>query len=89
MQGLQGVAAYNIRMKSPTSWLYAVEPAIRVDLADPNTDAGSDQVTTLTGVLGVYLSSRAQFRVAYERQSFQDDASPSISGIRSALTVNF
>jgi hypothetical protein len=35
------------------------------------------------------MSSRAQFRVGYERQSFQDDASPSISGIRSALTVNF
>jgi hypothetical protein len=34
------------------------------------------------------MSSKAQFRVAYERQSFQGDA-PSISGIRSALTVNF
>ena len=89
IQGLQGVAAYNIRMKSPTSWLYAVEPAIRVDLADPNTDADNDRVTTITGVLGVYLSSRAQFRVGYERQSFQGDVSPSISGVRSALTVNF
>jgi hypothetical protein len=89
IQGLQGVAAYNIRMKSPTSWLYAVEPAIRVDLADPNTDADNDRVTTITGVLGVYLSSRAQFRVGYERQSFQGDVTPSISGVRSALTVNF
>jgi hypothetical protein len=89
IQGLQGVAAYNIRMKSPTSWLYAVEPAIRVDLADPNTDADNDRVTTITGVLGVYLSSRAQVRVAYERQSFQGDVTPSISGVRSALTVNF
>lgn len=89
MQGIHGLAAYNIRMKSPTSWLYAVEPAFRVDLADPNTDADDDRVTTLTAVLGVYLSSKAQFRVAYERQSFQDGASPSISGVRSALTVNF
>ena len=34
-RGIQGVAAYNIRMTSPTSWLYAVEPPFRVDLADP------------------------------------------------------
>jgi len=89
MQGLQGLAAYNIRMKSPTSWLYAVEPALRIDLADPNTDADDDRVTTVTAVLGLYLSSKAQFRLALERQSFQGDVSPSISGMRSALTVNF
>ena len=89
IQGLQGVAAYNIRMKSPTSWLYAFEPAFRVDIADPNTDGDNDRVTTISAVLGVYLSSRSQFRVAYERESFQGDVSPSISGMRSALTVNF
>ncbi len=89
IQGIHGVAAYNIRMQSPTSWLYAFEPAVRIDIADPNTDADNDKVTTLTGVLGVYMSSRAQFRVGYERQSFQGDVSPSISGVRSALTVNF
>ena len=89
IQGLQGVAAYNIRMKSPTSWLYAFEPALRVDLADPNTDADDDRVTTISAVLGIYMSSRAQFRVAYERESFQGDVNPSISGMRSALTVNF
>ena len=89
IQGVQAVAAYNIRMTSPTSWLYAVEPAFRIDVADPNADAEDDKVTTLTGVLGIYRSSRAQLRVAYERQSFQGDVSPSISGVRSALTVNF
>ena len=89
IQGMQGVAAYNIRMTSPTSWLYAVEPAFRIDIADPNTDAEGDKVTTITGVLGIYMSSRAQLRVAYEQQSFQDDAAPSISGVRSALTVTF
>jgi hypothetical protein len=89
MQGIQGIAAYNIRMSSPTSWLYAVEPAVRFDLADPNTRVDDDRVTTITAVLGVYMSSRAQIRVAYERQSFQGDVSPSISGVRSAFTVNF
>ena len=89
IQGMQGVAAYNIRMKSPTSWLYAVEPAFRVDIADPNTNADNDRVTTISAVLGVYMSSKAQFRVAYERESFQGSVTPSISGIRSALTVSF
>ena len=89
IQGVQGLAAYNYRLKSPTSWLYAIEPAFRLDLADPNTDAGDDRVTTLTAVLGFYMSSKAQFRVAYERQSFQGANVPSISGVRSALTVNF
>lgn len=89
MRGIQGVAAYNFRFQSPTSWLYAVEPAFRLDLADPNTNADDDRVTTITAVLGIYMSSRAQLRVAYERESFQGDVTPSISGVRSALTVNF
>jgi hypothetical protein len=89
MRGIQGLAAYNIRMKSPTSWLYAVEPAFRIDFADPNTDTDDDRVTTLTAVLGIYMSSRAQLRVAYERESFQAPGAESISGVRSALTVNF
>jgi hypothetical protein len=89
IQGIQGLAAYNYRMKSPTSWLYAIEPAFRIDFADPNTDAANDRVTTLTAVLGFYMSSKAQFRVAYERQSFQGTSVPSISGLRSALTVSF
>ena len=42
-----------------------------------------------TAVMGVYFSSRAYLRVAYERQSFQDDITPSISGVRSMLGVNF
>jgi hypothetical protein len=83
------LAAYNYRFKSPTSWLYAIEPAFRIDFADPNTAVEGDRSTLLTAVFGIYMSSKAQFRVAYERQSFQDDITPAISGIRSALTVNF
>ena len=57
-------------------------------VSDPNTDLDGDRSTLITGVLGFYMSSKAQFRVAYERQSFQGGAA-SISGVRSALTVNF
>jgi hypothetical protein len=89
IRGIQGLAAYNYRFKSPTSWLYAIEPAFRVDVSDPNTNAVNDRATLITAVLGIYMSSKAQLRVAYERQSFQGDVTPSISGLRSALTVSF
>jgi hypothetical protein len=89
MRGFQALAAYNIRMKSPTAWLYAVEPSLRIDLADPDTDTADNRVTTLTATLGLYLSSRAWLRVAFEHQSFQGDAAPSVSGVRSQLAVNF
>ena len=88
MQGIQFVGAYNIRMTSPTSWLYAVEPLFRIDFADPDTDTENDRVTTLTAGIGVYLSSKAWFRVAYEQEDFQGDAE-SISGVRSMLAVSF
>ncbi|MGZ8391213.1 MAG: porin [Gemmatimonadales bacterium] len=89
IRGIQGLAAYNYRFKSPTAWLYAIEPAFRYDVADPNTSLENDRATLITAVLGIYMSSRAQLRVAYERESFQGDVNPSISGMRSALTVNF
>ncbi len=89
MRGIQGVAAYNIRMTSPTSWLYAIEPFARVDLADPDTDADDNGATTITAGLGLYMSSKAWFRIAYERQSFQAADAASVSGIRSMLAVSF
>jgi hypothetical protein len=89
MRGIQGVAAYNIRMTSPTSWLYAVEPFARVDLADPDTDTDDNGATTVTAGLGLYMSSKAWFRIAYERQSFQAEDAESVSGIRSMLAVSF
>jgi hypothetical protein len=76
-------------MTSPTSWLYAIEPFARVDLADPDTDTDDDGATTITAGLGLYMSSKAWFRIAYERQSFQAEDAVSVSGIRSMLAVSF
>lgn len=89
MTGIQALAAYNIRMKSPTSWLYAIEPTLRVDIADPDTDVDDNGSTLISATLGFYASSRAQFRVGFESQSFQASGAKSITGMRSALTVNF
>jgi hypothetical protein len=85
--GVSAIGAYNIRIKSPTSWLYAIEPSIRYDFADPDTDLDENGTTLITAVLGFYMSSRAQFRIGYENESFRLRA-PSISGIRTALTMN-
>jgi len=89
MRGISLVGAYNIRMKSPTAWLYAIEPAFRYDVADPNTNTADDGSSLITAVLGFYLGSRVQLRVAYESQSFQAPGAESINGVRTALTVNF
>lgn len=89
MTGFQALAAYNIRMQSPTSWLYAIEPSVRVDISDPDTEVSDNGSTLITATLGFYASSRAQFRVGFESQSFQAPGAKSITGVRSALTVNF
>lgn len=89
MTGFQALAAYNIRMKSPTSWLYAIEPSVRLDVADPDTEVDDNGSTLISAVLGFYASSRAQFRVGVESQSFQASGAKSITGVRSALTVSF
>ncbi len=87
--GIQGVAAYNIRMQSPTSFLYAIEPAFRYDIAEPNNSVIDDQTTLITAGVNLYLSSKAQFRLMYESQSFEDSSLKTISGFRTALTMNF
>jgi hypothetical protein len=89
MRGVQGVAAYNVRMAGPQAWLYAVEPFARLDVADPDTDADDNGATTITAGVGLYLSSKAWLRIAYERQSFQADDAESVGGIRSMLAVSF
>jgi hypothetical protein len=91
IRGLSVVSAYNIRLKSPTSWLYAVEPSFRFDLSDPNTASSSnqDEITTITGVVGFYMSSKAQFRVGYDYQKSQATGATAVSGVRTSLAVNF
>lgn len=88
-QGISLVGAWHIRMKDPNAFLYGIEPAVRFDMVDPDTDTNDDGGSIITAGVNFYLSSRAQLRAAYERQSFQNDAIHSISGVRTAFTVNF
>lgn len=91
IRGLSLVGAYNVRLKTPTSWLYAVEPSFRFDLSDPNTtsSANQDRITTVTGAIGFYMSSKAQLRIGYDYQKSQASGTAAVSGIRTALTMNF
>ena len=89
IQGISVVGAWHIRMKNPNAFLYAIEPAVRFDTADPDTDTNDDGATLITAGINLYLSSRAQIRMAYENQSFQASGANSISGVRTAFTVNF
>jgi hypothetical protein len=89
IQGISVVGAFHVRMKSPDAFLYGIEPSLRFDSADPDTDTDDDGSTLITAAINLYLSSRAQLRFAYENQSFQADGLESISGVRSAFTVNF
>lgn len=89
IQGISAVAAWHIRMKDPNAFLYGIEPAVRFDMADPDTDTEDDGATLITAALNVYLSSRAQVRFAFENQSFQASSLESISGVRVGYTMNF
>jgi hypothetical protein len=91
IRGLAAIAAWHRRLapsRAPLQ-LWAIEPALRIDVADPDADADDDRATLASAVLGLYFSSRAQLRVGYERQSFEDDALEAIQGLRTAVTVSF
>jgi hypothetical protein len=89
MRGFQVVAAWHLRTPGSAAWLHGVEPFARLDLADPDTDSEDDGATLFSAGVGLYLSSKAWLRVAYERQGFQAEGAESVGGIRSMLAVSF
>ena len=89
MRGLISILAYHVRRGGDAPMLFAIEPALRIDIADPNLDAEDDGSSLIGGALGLYFSPRAQIRFAVEHQLFQAEGAPSITGLRSAVFVNF
>ncbi len=87
--GLSLVGAYHIRMAQKESFLYAIEPAVRFDVSDPDKDTADNGTTIITAGVNFYLSSKTRFQVMYENQSFQASGLESIQGIRTALAVSF
>ena len=89
MRGFSGLIAYQVRRQGERLAVMAIEPMARIDLADPDTDADDDGATLVSGGIGLYFTSRAQLRIAVEHQSFQAPGASSITGVRSAVIVNF
>ena len=74
MRGMQGLAAYNISLEQPDV-LALCDRAVRpAGPGRPDTDTDDNGATLITAGIGVYMSSKAWFRVAYERQGFQGRA---------------
>ncbi len=88
LRGLSAVSAYHLRLK-PGGSLYAVEPVVRFDWADPDTDAPRNGSTLLTAGINLYLTSKAQIRLMFETQNPEAPGAPTLSGIRGAMTINF
>lgn len=88
MLGFSLVGAYNFRM--PEGHLfYALEPAVQLDMGDPNTDAGNDETYLFRIGLNAYLTPQTQFRFMFEDMSFQADGAESIFGIRTGVTISW
>lgn len=88
LRGFSAVTAYHVRLASGGS-VYAVEPALRFDWADPNADASRDGSTLFSAGVNLYLTPRAQIRLMFERQNPEAPGAPTISGVRGAMTINF
>ncbi|MFN0179939.1 MAG: porin [Gemmatimonadales bacterium] len=88
MSGLSLVGAYHVRTKQSKA-LFAIEPVLRLDLADPDVDAADNASTLITAGVNVYLTARSQLRLMFESQNAQATGVKTISGIRSAWTMNF
>jgi len=88
MTGLSLVGAYHVRTKGSKA-LFAVEPVLRFDWADPDSDVGDNGSTLLTGGVNFYLTARSQLRVVFESQNAQAAGLKTISGLRTAWTMNF
>jgi energy-converting hydrogenase Eha subunit G len=62
---------------------------VQYDVADTDADTDDNGTTLVHAGVNFYLSSKAQIRIMYERQNFNAEGAESISGVRTALTVNF
>ena len=81
------VLAYNVPIERDA--LHSVEPVFRFDIADPDADLPADHSRLLSAGIGLYLTTKAQFRVMVERQSFADPAMEPVAGVRAAVTARF
>jgi hypothetical protein len=71
--GASVIAAYRIATRgTDTRLVKLVEPALRFDYLDPDTDAGDDHGILITPVLNVYFANSVVLRVGLDLYSYTD-----------------
>ena len=84
--GVSIITAYRLATKgSDTRVIKIIEPAIRFDFADPNTDTDNDQGILITPVLNIYFANSVQLRAGMDFYMYKDAAGTS----RSAREIKF
>jgi hypothetical protein len=71
--GFHVVAAYRVNTTgSDTRLVKIIEPAIRLDYTDPNTDLDNDQGVLVTPVLNIYFANSVQLRAGIDLYFYKD-----------------
>ena len=92
-RSLHAVAAYRVQFDDPSGarLIKMIEPAIRIDMTDPNTGRDDDQGMLLTPVLNVYFSQNTVLRAGVDLYSYKNAAGESkrITAVRLSWQTNF
>jgi hypothetical protein len=71
--GVSVIAAYRVQTKgADTRLVKFIEPAVRFDFTDPNTNANNDQGVLITPVLNLYFANSVQLRVGIDLYMYKD-----------------
>ena len=84
--GLSLIGAYRLNTGGPdTRVIKILEPALRVDYVDPNTDAGNNEGVLVTPALNIYFANTTILRAGFDFYSYKDATGTS----RSAKELKF
>jgi len=90
---VQAVGAWRFQFDDPsgTRLIKMLEPALRVDVTDPNTDRGDNRSVLITPVLNLYFSQTTILRAGVDFYRYYDltGTARSITGFRASWQANF
>jgi len=92
-RSLQVIAAWRHQFDDPdgTRLVKIVEPALRLDVTDPNTSLDNDQGLLITPVLNVYFSQTTVLRAGLDLYRYEaaDGSSREVNAFRVSWQTNF
>jgi hypothetical protein len=84
--GFSAIGAYRINTTGPdTRLVKTIEPTLRIDYLDPDTDTDDDQGLLITPVLNLYFANTVVLRAGFDFYSYKDATGTS----RSARELKF